>query len=388
MSNGKPPKIFDIIIIGAGPSGLFGAFYAGMRELSCLLLDVLPQPGGQITALYPEKKIFDTPGLPSIVGKDLVRNLMQQASQWDTAFALGEQAQTLQAVTLPEGGEGWAIRTDKAEHHGRAVVIAAGIGAFRPMKLQNELIDRFEGRGVEYFVTDLNTYAGQKVMVVGGGDSAVDWALAIESIAEQVTLIHRREGFRAHDISVNRLKESRIDVRLFYELRELQGDDRLERAVIFDNRTDEDHTLEVDAVILALGFKADLGPIREWGLETIGRRYIQGQQQDGDQPAGRLCRRGCRLAGGTGSAQLDRHRLRPGDIGGQLRLHANQAGREGLPRALQREDGREVVRLGWPGCCCPADWEVLLRRDWASGPAPGWPGQFLPGGGRGWASTE
>ena len=275
MSTGTPPKIFDIIIIGAGPSGLFGAFYAGMRELSCLLLDVLPQPGGQITALYPEKKIFDTPGLPSIVGKDLVRNLMEQASQWDTAFALGEQAQTLQPVTLPEGGEGWAIRTDKAEHHARAVVIAAGIGAFRPMKLQNESIDRFEGRGVEYFVTDLNIYAGQKVMVVGGGDSAVDWALAIEPIAERVTLIHRREGFRAHDISVNRLKESRVDVRLFYELRELQGDDRLERAVIFDNRTDEDHILELDAVILALGFKADLGPIREWGLETIGRRYLK-----------------------------------------------------------------------------------------------------------------
>jgi len=275
MSKGKSPKIFDIIIIGAGPSGLFGAFYAGMRELSCLLLDVLPQPGGQITALYPEKKIFDTPGLPSIVGKDLVRNLMEQASQWDTAFALGEQAQSLQRVPLRVGGVGWAIRTDKGEHHGRVVVIAAGIGAFRPMKLQNESIDRFEGRGVEYFVTDLNTYAGQKVMVVGGGDSAVDWALAIEPIAAQVTLIHRREGFRAHDISVNRLKESRIDVRLFYELRELQGDDRLERAVIFDNRTDEDHILELDAAILALGFKADLGPIREWGLETIGRRYIK-----------------------------------------------------------------------------------------------------------------
>jgi thioredoxin reductase (NADPH) len=128
---------------------------------------------------------------------------------------------------------------------------------------------------VEYFVTDLNACAGQQVLVVGGGDSAVDWALAAEPLAKRVTLIHRREGFRAHDTSVNRLNESKVDVRLFYELRELQGSDHLERAVIFDNRTGEDQTLEVDAAILALGFKADLGPIREWGLETIGRRYIK-----------------------------------------------------------------------------------------------------------------
>ncbi len=275
MSKAKPPKIFDIIIVGAGPTGLFGAFYAGMREMSCLVLDVLPQAGGQITALYPEKKIFDAPGFPSIVGKDLVRNLMEQASRWDTAFALGEQAQSLQPAELPGGEHGWLINTDKGEHRGRAVVIAAGIGAFRPVKLDNESVERFEGRGVEYFVTDLETYAGKKVLVVGGGDSAVDWALATEPIAEQVTLIHRREGFRAHDTSVNRLNESGVDVRLYYELRQLQGDDRLERAVVFDNRTDEDTTLEVDGVILALGFKADLGPIREWGIETIGRRYIR-----------------------------------------------------------------------------------------------------------------
>lgn len=275
MSTAKAPKVHDIIIVGAGPSGLFGAFYAGMREMSCLLLDVLPQAGGQITALYPEKKIFDTPGFPSIVGKDLVRNLVEQASRWDTAFALGEQAQNLERVDLPEGEHGWLIRTDKGEHRSRAVVIAAGIGAFRPVKLNNESIDRFEGRGVEYFVTDLGAYAGKKVLVVGGGDSAVDWALATEPTAQQVTLIHRREGFRAHDTSVNRLQDSRVDVRLYCELRELQGDGRLERAVIFDNRTGEDTTLEVDGVILALGFKADLGPIREWGIETIGRRYIK-----------------------------------------------------------------------------------------------------------------
>lgn len=277
MSKRKEPKVFDLTIVGAGPTGLFGAFYAGMREMSCKLIDALPQAGGQITALYPEKKIFDTPGFPAIVGKDLVENLVEQAAQWDTVFALGERAGTLERVPDPEGGDDqvWVIGTDKQQHYSRAVVIAAGIGAFRPVKLDNESIDRFEDNGVAYFVRDINEYADKRVLIVGGGDSAVDWALATAPIAKQVTLIHRREGFRAHDTSVNRLMESAADVKIFFELRELQGDGHLERAVIFDNRTDEDQVLEIDAAILSLGFKADLGPIREWGLETVGRRYIR-----------------------------------------------------------------------------------------------------------------
>ena len=152
---------------------------------------------------------------------------------------------------------------------------AAGIGAFRPNKLKNESISRFDGKGVEYWVKDVDDYAGMRVLIIGGGDSAVDWSLVLEPIAEHVTLIHRREGFRAHDTSVNALNNSSIDTRIFYELREFQGDESLERAVIFDNRTGEESTIEIDASILALGFKADLGPIREWGLETIGRRYIK-----------------------------------------------------------------------------------------------------------------
>src|SRR3989304_5013326 len=144
MSQNEQPQVFDLTIIGAGPTGLFGAFYAGMRELSCKLIDALPQPGGQITALYPEKKIFDSPGFPSIVGKDLVENLYQQAGQWGTTFALGEQAETLKRVPLPGGQPGeqcWVIGTTKAEHYTRAVVVAAGIGAFRPGKLGNERAD-------------------------------------------------------------------------------------------------------------------------------------------------------------------------------------------------------------------------------------------------------
>ena len=278
MAKSKNPKVFDLTIIGAGPTGLFGAFYAGMREMSCLLIDALPQAGGQITALYPEKKIFDTPGFPSIVGKDLVLNLVEQAGHWDTQFALGERAETLRRVPLPGGEpdeECWVIGTNKEDHYSRVIIVAAGIGAFRPMKLPIEGVDQWEGKGLDYFVADIGEFADKNVLIVGGGDSAVDWALAAEPIAKHVTLIHRRPGFRAHDTSVNKLNESAVDVKIHNELRELQGNSHVERAVIFDNQTDKETTIDVDTTVLALGFKADLGPIRKWGLETIGRRYIR-----------------------------------------------------------------------------------------------------------------
>ena len=271
-------KVYDVTIIGAGPTGLFGAFYAGMRDMSCKLIDALPQPGGQVTALYPEKVIFDTPGFPEIIGRDLVKNLQIQASRWDTAFALGEQAQSLSRRPLPGGKSGdtcWAVDTDAGTHLSKSVIIAAGIGAFHPVKLDVPGVQEFEGKGLDYFVTDLQVFKDKRVLIVGGGDSAVDWALSIEPIADKVTLVHRREGFRCHESSLNKLKASSVDVKIFYELREVQGDGQVERAVVFDNRTDEDEILDVDAVVLALGFKADLGPIREWGLETVGRRYIR-----------------------------------------------------------------------------------------------------------------
>ncbi len=270
--------VFDITFVGAGPTGLFGAFYAGLREMKVKIIDALPQPGGQLIALYPDKLIYDTPGFPAILSKELASCLTEQASQWKPSMALGEQALTLRRTPLPGGADGqecWIIETDKDIHYSRTVVIAAGIGAFRPNKLNNESISRFEGKGVKYWVNDVDDYAGMRVLVIGGGDSAVDWSLALEPIAAHVTLIHRREGFRAHDTSVNALNDSSVDMRIFYELREFQGDGSLERAVIFDNRTGNESTIEVDAGILALGFKADLGPIREWGLETIGRRYIK-----------------------------------------------------------------------------------------------------------------
>jgi thioredoxin reductase len=278
MSASNHPEIFDITFIGAGPSGLFGAFYAGLRELSVKIIDTLPQAGGQLIALYPEKTIYDVPGLPEILSKQLAANLFEQANRWHPTVLLGERAHTLRRVTLPEAeslAQGWVIETDRGEHWTRTLVLTAGIGAFEPTRLNNKSVDRYEGRGVHYLVQDLNAFSGHKVLVIGGGDSAVDWALAVQRLAKEVTLIHRREGFRAHDSSVNALKESPVNVRLFYELDEVQGNQHIERAVIFDNRTGERQTIDIDDVILALGFKADLGPIRDWGLELMGRRFIK-----------------------------------------------------------------------------------------------------------------
>ena len=271
--------VVDVTFIGAGPSGLFGAFYAGLRELTVLILDVLPLAGGQLTALYPDKTIYDVPGHPAILAKDLVTNLLQQTKKYNPTLLLGERAATLTNVPLPGGAadetSGWRIETDKGAYLTRAVILTAGIGAFEPMRLANDSIPPFEGKGVAYIASDFESYAGQRVLVVGGGDSAVDWALALEKVARQVTLIHRREGFRAHDSSVNALQASKVDVRLFHEIRRLEGKDRLERAVIFDNRTQAETTIEIEEAVLALGFKADLGPIREWGVETAGRRYVK-----------------------------------------------------------------------------------------------------------------
>ncbi|OGO18233.1 MAG: hypothetical protein A2Z14_15760 [Chloroflexi bacterium RBG_16_48_8] len=278
MKRSKTQDVFDVTFIGAGPTGLFGAFYAGLREMSVKVIDTLPQAGGQLIALYPEKLIFDTPGYPSILSRDLVSNLVKQTERWEPTMCFDEHCLGLRRDTLPgsEKGEScWVIETDRDLHYSHTVIIAAGIGAFRPVKLENESIDSFEGRGVHYMVKDLDSHVGERILIVGGGDSAVDWALALEPIAEHVTLIHRREGFRANDSSVNALKNSTVDVQLFYELRRVEGKKQVEGAIIFDNRTGEEKALQVDSIIFALGFKADLGPIREWGLDTIGRRYIK-----------------------------------------------------------------------------------------------------------------
>ncbi len=261
----------DLAIIGAGPTGLYAAYYAGFRGLSTVVIDSLAEPGGQISALYPEKPIHDVAGFPSILGKDLVAGCVAQAATYDPTYLLGHRAEQLERIDPDDDHSGLRLTTHQGSViEARAVLIAGGIGTFTPRPLPGSTT--WEGRGLIHFVRELDTLRGQRVLIVGGGDSAVDWALALEDVADHVTLIHRREGFRAHAASVDRLHASTVEVKVHHEVRRIEGEDRLERVVIFDNRSDEEAVLEVDTVIAALGFTADLGPLRSWDVEHDGRR--------------------------------------------------------------------------------------------------------------------
>lgn len=277
-----PEDVFDITILGAGPTGLFASFYAGLREMKTKIIEALPEPGGQLAVLYPEKFIYDVPGYPRILAKDLVRNLVEQADTWLPTYVYSQRAQGL---TRREDGI-LELSTDNGAqlHYTRTLVICAGIGAFRPNRLNLESLNRFEGNGVYYFVQEKRPFYRKRLLVVGGGDSAVDWALNLKDYAEQVTLIHRREGFRAHPSSVTELMDSSVDVRLWYELKEVYGNEHITGATIFDNRTGEETTLDIDIVLLNLGFKADLGAIRDWGLEFEKRYIVVNQRQETNIP--------------------------------------------------------------------------------------------------------
>jgi thioredoxin reductase (NADPH) len=259
--------LHDVTVVGGGPAGLFAAFYAGMREMSVKIVDSLPDLGGQISALYPEKHIYDVGGFPQILGKELVAGCVTQGLQFGATVCLGERVQQLRRE---EDGT-FTLGTDKQEHRTRTVIIAAGVGAFAPRKL-NEVseFDALEGTSIFYYVRDPRQFQGRRLLIVGGGDSALDWALMLEPIAERVTLAHRRDRFRAHEETVRKVTESSVDLKTFHEIRRIHAEDgRLQAVTIYDNRTQDEQTLPVDAVILALGFIANIGPIREWGITIV-----------------------------------------------------------------------------------------------------------------------
>jgi thioredoxin reductase (NADPH) len=272
--------LFDLTIVGAGPVGLFGAFYAGMRGMKVKLVDSLAELGGQLSALYPDKYIYDMAGFPKVLARDLVRDLSEQALQFHPTICLEEKVTTLTAVEggFELGGEFGRI------HRTKTVLITAGVGAFAPKKLENAEFKRFEGNGLHYVIPNLKIFAGRRILVVGGGDSAVDWALHLEEIAKEVTLIHRRDSFRAHEDSVKKLNASSAKVLLFHELKDLQGEGHIERAVVFDNRTKAETVVEVDDVVVNFGFLANLGPIRTWGLTLEKISLVVNQQMETNIP--------------------------------------------------------------------------------------------------------
>jgi len=273
----------EITIIGGGPTGLFAAFYAGMRGVSARIVDSLPELGGQLTALYPEKYIYDVGGYPKILAKDLAREMVKQAMQFEPEVILDEEIRTVER----EDGL-FHLAGRKERYRTRSLLVAGGKGAFEPKKLRVEGYDRLLGRGVDYKVEDPDAFRGKRVLVVGGGDSALDWTLVLKDRADALTLIHRRDRWRAHEKSVRELfaasEAGDVMVKVFYEIREIHGEDRVEAVTIFDNRTDEEETLEVDGVLTFLGFKPDLGPIKEWGLTLEKNRILVNQLMETNIP--------------------------------------------------------------------------------------------------------
>lgn len=264
--------VYDLTIIGGGPVGLFGATMARLHGMSAKIIESLPELGGQLYALYPEKPIYDVAGFPSIPAKDLALQLIAQAEQFHPTICLGESVSKLERT---EDGT-WRLITDKGEHETRAILITVGIGSFVPRPLPAAGADRFEGRGVYYFVPALSSFEDQHVVVVGGGDTAVDWTLAIAPRAKSVTLIHRRNEFRAQQESLRIMRETgNILLKTPYEMAEILGDDAVTGVVVKPVGGSETEHLPANSVVSGLGFLPTLGPVKEWGLEFEGSNMIK-----------------------------------------------------------------------------------------------------------------
>nr|WP_106781539.1 NAD(P)/FAD-dependent oxidoreductase [Lysinibacillus timonensis] len=256
--------IVDVTIIGGGPVGMFSAFYGGMRGMSVKIIESLPQLGGQLSALYPEKYIYDIAGFPEIKAQKLIDNLEKQMKTFPVEVCLSESVQSVE-----KNNEGiFTIKTNMNTHYSKTILITAGNGAFNPRPLGIEREDEFKNANLHYFVHDLERFRGKKVMVFGGGDSAVDWALMLESVASKVTLVHRRDKFRAHEHSVEKLLSSSIEVLTPYIPNKLIGTDRIEQ-IALKHAKDETQSLikDVDEVIVNFGFVSTLGPIKDWGIQ-------------------------------------------------------------------------------------------------------------------------
>ncbi|WP_314225306.1 NAD(P)/FAD-dependent oxidoreductase [Streptomyces zaehneri] len=266
-----PPAVHEteLLVVGAGPAGLFACYYAGMRELEVTLLDSLPHLGGQVAALYPDKEIFDVAGFPAVTGRELIERLTRQAESASPAIVLGEGALDLRqddadAVTVITDA-GRVIRAG-------AVLITAGIGRFTPRPLP--ALDGFTGNGVHHLLAPPPAYAEREVVIVGGGDSAVDWANSLAPHARQVTLVHRRNRFRAHEHSVSRLMDSPVRILTNSEITHVHGSASLTAVTVRDCGTQTLETVDADVLIPALGHIASLGPLTTWGL-TLDKQQLQ-----------------------------------------------------------------------------------------------------------------
>ena len=259
----------DVLVLGAGPTGLYGAYYAGFRGFSVVVMDALPEAGGQLIAMYPEKEIFDVAGFPSILARDLVEGLKTQADQFAPTYLLGEQAQELDAsdpeLLVVTGANGTVVRA-------KIIIVCTGIGSFKPRPLP--VGDEWDDRGVIYFVPELESQRDKDVVIVGGGDSAFDWAWSLRDIARSVTLVHRRDQFRAHASMVAKVRGAGTRFITSAELTAIHGNEVLERVEVTTKTDGAVETLAADTVVAALGFLANIGPLAEWGFDLEKRRVL------------------------------------------------------------------------------------------------------------------
>ncbi|MFQ3173347.1 MAG: thioredoxin reductase (NADPH) [Flavobacterium sp.] len=256
----------DILIIGAGPTGLFAVFEAGLLKLKCHILDALPQAGGQLSELYPKKPIYDIPGFPEVLAGDLVNNLMEQIKQFEPGFTLGERAETIDKL---EDGSFIVTSNEGTQFHSKVVAIAGGLGSFEPRKPLIDGINFYENKGIKYFIKDPEEFRDKRVVIAGGGDSALDWSIFLSDVASEVTLIHRRNEFRGALDSVEKVQELKDagKIRLITpaEVVGLNGAEHIESVVLNENGAER--TIPTDYFIPLFGLTPKLGPIGNWGLE-------------------------------------------------------------------------------------------------------------------------
>lgn len=259
--------IYDVTIIGGGPVGLFGATMGGLHGMSVKVIESLPELGGQLYALYPEKPIYDVAGFPGVPAKELVGHLVTQAMRYHPTICLEESVLSLAAT--PEGP--YRLTTNKGEHLTRTVLITVGIGAFTPRKLPAAGAEAWAHKGLYYFVPSMIEFSRKRVVVVGGGDTAVDWTLALAPYAESVALVHRRAEFRAQESSLREVHESpNVTVKTMCEITAINGTEAIESVTLTSSETGLTEELPADAVVSGLGFQPNLGPVKTWGIQLQG----------------------------------------------------------------------------------------------------------------------
>ena len=263
----RQSDMYDVTVIGAGPVGLYAAYYAGLRDCRTKILETYPHVGGRLISMYPEKEIFDVAGHTNILARDLVAQLTEQAMQYNPTVVPNERVTGLRIL----GERVIELSTPKGNHYSQTVVIAAGCGAIVPRKLDIPHLTDLEGYGILYYIPSFEPLRGKRVLIVGGGNSAVDWALSLTGIAAEVTLVHRMYKFQAHEAMVDRLLASKVNVKFpYFTLKEVVGEEKVTGAVIWNERSGKEERIEVDAIVLSIGMLTNLEPFREWGVNIVG----------------------------------------------------------------------------------------------------------------------